>query len=89
MIIIKNAIYFKSDEGNYWKEFTGSKANTIRKIPDNEFCEFGLCLDPRGFLKSFDSIITRIVIGHGDRSFDRRLTDVSEFEGYFIFLGIG
>jgi len=83
MKIEKNTIIFKSLPEFFHKEKNGLKCNTVRTIITvNEFKEFV------SFKQEFDKIPNKqiqIINAVTQESFTRRLTDISAFEGHFIF----
>jgi len=79
MRIVKNTIIFNSTDENYYKEYNGWKPNTIRRIPIDEIKLF------MGFKYklNIDSKIMIINKKTGD-FFERYITDITMFEGYYI-----
>jgi len=83
MIIENNTIIFKSLPEFFHKEKKGLKCNTVRTIKDKyEFMELV------NFIAEFNLLPRtqiQIINAVTQESFTRRLTDISAFEGHFIF----
>ena len=78
MKIERDTIFFHSAEPYYTKELTGIKPNTIRSLPNMEMLDF---LQEKERLKKIN-----IALKHDPRnSFERVLTDITEWEGLIIF----
>jgi len=74
MKIIGETIHFNSSPFFYKKELSGNKNNTIRRIP---FCDFYELSKDILFICIHSSV-------HG-YYFQRKLTDISYYDGNFIF----
>lgn len=72
----KGQVCFKSNNENYWKEKTGKKPNTFRKIDvkDSRF----------ETLRNYGCPYIRITNADTEEYFVRNITDYTEFEGYAI-----
>ena len=85
MKIENNTIIFKSLPEFFHKEKNGLKSNTIRKISYSDPKEW---MDFVDFKREFDRLPNKkiqIINAVTQESFTRRLTDISAFEGHFIF----
>lgn len=90
MNIEGNIITFKSDPENFYKEKHGLKPCTIRKIClDSEkkeaerfFNDFNTEVDSIGMLKVSKIRIKNTIT---KEAFERTLTDITKFEGLWVF----
>lgn len=88
MRVHDNCIIFKSTLPNYWKELTGRKPNTVREISYPEVSKWGLAVTDDGVLTSDGKFVRTIGIELVDEPteyFTRELTDVTVYEGRYIF----
>ena len=86
MKIEGNTIIFKSTPDNYSKELRGVKCNTVRRfVFYSEIKSFELFYE--AWLANNDLIDFKICIidTHTRGQFFRTITDISEYDGMFIF----
>ena len=90
-VVHDGVIQFKSEMYNYWQEFSGSKRNTVRTIPETEFERFGLRIHDGGYMTaSFRHGVEivqciEIVCVETNQRFRRELRNVTEHDGKYIF----
>jgi hypothetical protein len=88
MHVIGDTIVFRSTLPNYWKELTGRKPNTVREIPYPEVSKWGIEVTDDGVLTSDGKFVHTIgieLVGEPTEYFTRELTDVTVYEGRYIF----
>lgn len=87
MKIEGNTVIFKSDPRHYYDECSGRKCNTVRRFSVwsemKEFEKFRLDFDAEKPNKKI-RIINSMLKTPLQESFTRTITDISQFEGYWI-----
>jgi len=80
---MRDVIPFKSTPDNYWKEHSGRKSNTLRKVDEND--ERFIKLKRMGVTEDYGIIqMINKEIDDGSVFFLRRITDRTFFNGYVI-----
>lgn len=83
MVIFKDrTICFKSTPRIYRKEFFGLKCNTIRNFNGEQGDDRKKALD--SFIEGYYNLVVCIVNTATGECFDRRVTDVTKWEDWYI-----
>jgi len=78
----KRRIDFKSTPENYRKEYLGLKRNTVRDLTEDTDIRKELLDD---FISGkLDNLFIRIIKTSTSESFERKVTDVTIFQGIYI-----
>jgi len=75
-------IRFKSTQENWRKEYLGLKCNTVRKFDDKGDVRFQILRDFA--FERWSAINVEIENSDTMETFCRRVTDVTEYDGYYI-----